>query len=193
MVATRFLAKRLGIDPLREPIRDIRYRGNGWPGEVCINGKVMPWEEAAALPYGKRLWRVPGCRSCPNPLGIGVDLTLADPWHIEPQDTVGMTMVMVWSQRGKDLLAAGRDLVMGRELDIDTVKESIGWNDLIKKQMLVGYYAGLAVPRNVMVAGGLERFQTRLYEMILDHHVKLPEIAYKILAHFPNLSDIPLS
>ena len=99
--STCFLAKRTGFSPIDKNGAQVEYRGGNWPGQVKIGGKTMKWETAAALPYGKRLWRVPGCRMCPNPFGGGADLTLADPWGIDKAGDFGNTLIAVWTEKGK--------------------------------------------------------------------------------------------
>lgn len=62
-----------------------QYRGIGWPGLVQINNKVLSWHRAAQVPFGRRLWTVPGCNVCGDPFGIEVnsDLSLMDPWKFD--------------------------------------------------------------------------------------------------------------
>lgn len=193
LASTLFIAKRMGITPENiKKMKHIRYRGNGWPGDVCIDGRCIPWEDVAALPYGKRLWRIPGCRTCPNPFGVDVDLTLADPWGIECNDTLGKTMVLVWSTKGQQLLESAMDLVIDRQLGIDDIKHSIDWDDMLKRQALTDYYAGCETPFRVSLAGRIDRLQTSFYEKILER-VWLPGMAYKVLAHLPDIGGMCLS
>lgn len=48
-----------------------------------LQPKKIAWEKAALMPFGKKLWMVPGCNICGNPFGIDVDITVLDPWNIE--------------------------------------------------------------------------------------------------------------
>jgi coenzyme F420-reducing hydrogenase beta subunit len=186
---TRFLARRLGI----EPDLDLSpcYRGSGWPGETVLGGRSIPYSRGAALPFGKRLWRVPGCRCCPNPLGIDVDLTLADPWDIEGCMGSGMTMVMVWSQQGQQLMESVPGLAVDRRLRLKEVKKSIAWSDIMARNSLVDYYAHQCVERRTRIAGWMERAQSSLYEHILEGY-NIPEIASRVLARLPDLPTIIL-
>ena len=186
---TKFIAKRLGIKMELTERKKVSYRGHGWPGKIFIGNNSMEYEKAAALPYGKKLWRIPGCRYCPNPFGIDVDLTLADPWGIEKTDTPGKTMVMVWSEQGKKFLESINDLVIEKDIDIQSVKKSIDWEALKKRQKFVEYYAGIKVPSKVAVAAELEQIQTIIYQKILKT-VRLPDILYKVMAHLPDIGKI---
>lgn len=60
----------------------IRYRGNGWPGIVRVNESELSWNRAAQIPFGRRLWTIPGCNVCGDSFGtnVGADITLMDPW-----------------------------------------------------------------------------------------------------------------
>ena len=56
--STRFLAKMMGTSvPPNLKFRP-RYRGDGWPGIVRVDGFELPWNRAAQIPFGKRLWTV---------------------------------------------------------------------------------------------------------------------------------------
>ena len=82
--STRFLAKMMGTSvPPNLKFRP-RYRGDGWPGIVRVDGFELPWNRAAQIPFGKRLWTVPGCGICGDSFGMeaGADITLMDPWTI---------------------------------------------------------------------------------------------------------------
>lgn len=185
---TRFIAKRLGVSILNINSVHVEYRGGSWPGQININGKTMDYEVAAALPYGKRLWRVPGCRMCPNPFGVGVDLTLADPWGIDKTGDPGNTLIVVWSERGKELLDLCQESLKVREIDKKLLVQSANWKDIRRKRILAEYYLGSKVSLNIRLAGLMERLQIVFLENILEH-VRLPRIAYKILGRFPELTD----
>ncbi len=188
---TKFIAKRLGIQFEQNRGHQMSYRGKGWPGRITIDEKEISFEEAASLPYGKRLWRVPGCLCCPNPFGIGVDLTLADPWGLEESGALGKTLVLIWTEQGKKLLELNRDLLIEESIDIPSVKKSIGWQALEHRRVLVDYYAGAEVPFRVICAGVAERISTRIYEATLES-MNLPDILYKVMAHIPDAATLVL-
>lgn len=187
--STCFMAKRLRVDPIDEDNTDIEYRSGPWPGYVQIDGKQMKWEVAAALPYGKRLWRIPGCRFCPNPFGVDVDLTLADPWGIDRPGEPGNTLIAVWTQKGKDLLNSSQEHLVLKDIDKNLLAHSVSWKDIQRKNLLVDYYLGQKVSWNINIAGLAERMQTFFFQKLLERTV-LPEFAYKILAHLPDATNI---
>jgi coenzyme F420-reducing hydrogenase beta subunit len=181
---TRFTAKRLGLEFDKSMNGDLFYRGQGWPGVSGLFGKTILYEEAAALPFGRRLWRVPGCRACVNPFGYRPDLTLADPWGLEPSGTSGKSLVLVWTQRGQDLLDSAPGLELGRIVSLAEVKQSTGWEDLLWRNELTAYYAGQSKFRS-KVLGRLDELKTRAWEALLEGPL-LPENVYRLLAHLPD-------
>jgi coenzyme F420 hydrogenase subunit beta len=91
-------------------VSNIKYRGNGWPGETKVTTKgsdkytrQMPYEKA----WGQILSKyVPlRCRLCPDGTGEFADISCGDPWYreIEP-DELGRSLVLVRTKRGKEIL-----------------------------------------------------------------------------------------
>ena len=185
----KFMVKRLRVSLTREFDTEISFRGEGWPGKLKVGTEKMDWAQAAALPFGKRLWRVPGCRFCANPCGVNVDLTLADPWGIDEAEGLGKTLTLVWTEQGQDLIDQNKDLLAIESIDAMSAKISMDWAALQRKQRLAHYYAGRKVRLRVKVGGIGERLQTRVYEDFLSR-VRLPVIGYKILSHLPDLAGI---
>lgn len=189
---TRFAGKRLGLAEPGKPDR-VDYRGHGWPGRVTVDNRSLEWEQAAAIPFGKRLWRVPGCLFCPNPLGYKADITLADPWGLEPCDTAGKTMAIAWTATGSTLLHATPHLHFEPRLAPADIKRSIDWRNLQRKARLIRFYQGRNVPGRVALGGHLERIQTTVLERCLNKW-RLPGVLYKVIAHLPDpLHLIPVS
>lgn len=188
--STRFIAKMNGFSNYQKEIaKNVSYRGNGWPGEVVTDEKSMKYEQAAALPFGRRLWRVNGCKICPNPFGASADLTLMDPWGIEKENELGKNLIFVNTLKGKELIERFNKEIILEKVDASDVKKSINVSDVLRKQVLVNYYLGEKVPALVCLGGVLERIQTFALEQILMK-VKLPKIAYKVLAHLPDLRNL---
>lgn len=184
-----FMAKWLGVS-LSEPSGiEISFRGRGWPGRLCFGNKGMNFEDVASLAFGRRLWAVPGCRLCTIPLGVNVDLTLADPWKIEKPGGLGKTLTVVWTQRGRDLLAENKDLLVIEPIDKFAAKNSMDWAGMRRNRKLAAYYAGRNVPFRVKVGGLGESIQTRLYEAFLNKR-RPSRFESKILAHLPDLRNI---
>lgn len=100
-----------------------QYRGEGWPGFVRINNNSIKWETAAILPFGRRLWCVPGCDICGDPFGmeINADISLMDPWVIKEENSLGETLVTIHSDIGRRLLYNIPHLV----IDENHIKKSL--------------------------------------------------------------------
>jgi len=184
-----FVAKRLGIVLNRESSEGISFRGEGWPGRIRIGCSAMDWEDAAGLPYGKKLWRVPGCRFCPNPAGADVDLTLADPWQIYGDDKVGSTLVIAWTKKGIDLLRNNEDLLDVGTIGAESAKESIGWPLVQKRQSLVDHYMKKNTTFRTNVIASIDDFTISLMESVLSRY-RLPKFMYKVLGHLPNMENL---
>ncbi len=187
--ATTHLARRLRVDFSTEASCGPEYRGQGWPGRFTIGERSIAWEVAAAVVFGKRLWRVPGCRFCPNPMGVGVDITLADPWGLDASGQIGKSMAMVWTDRGKALINANGDILATEGLDRQLLAGSIDMAGIIRKQNLAAYYLGKKVSLRTSIAGAAERLQTAALESILKRW-NIPDFAHKVLGRMPDLPSL---
>ncbi len=116
--ATFDLMRRLGAaDPSK--VRELRYRGCGWPGRMTVvedGGPKAPRSASVSYDEGwgeilqkKRQWR---CHVCADHTGELGDLSVGDPWYraVEPGDP-GQSLLVVRTERGRRLvrqaLAAG--------------------------------------------------------------------------------------
>lgn len=190
--ATQYCAGRLNIPTLcntPEKIHRVSYRGDGWPGCVTVNGRRLAYDQAAAVPFGKRLWRVPGCRFCPDAFGLNVDLSLMDPWGICKENTMGETLVVAWTTQGVELLQAATGELQVENITNEEGLNAINTEDMLRKAALVNYYLGRRVALRTWLAGRGEELQTRLYETLLGH-LKLPPLGHKLIAHAPDLRNI---
>ncbi|MEM8670068.1 MAG: Coenzyme F420 hydrogenase/dehydrogenase, beta subunit C-terminal domain [Planctomycetota bacterium] len=106
------LAKRLGADS-PEQIERVRYRGNGWPGdmEVTLQPDENGVRRTESIPYDRgwgevlqrhRPWR---CHVCADHTGESADLSIGDPWYRprQPGDP-GRSLVLVRTERGRRAL-----------------------------------------------------------------------------------------
>ena len=188
LLLTQHFPSRLGLNfdvKDMNNISHISYRGKGWPGEVSINGRALDWEVAAALPYGKKLWRVPGCRFCPNAFGTDVDLTLADPWAIQEPSDLGKTLTFAWTDRGIKLLEESPSIRL-EVLNTKKAFDSIGLPGLKRKQKVIKYYLGNKASLGEKIMGKYETSQIRVLESMLGNF-NLPSILLRVLARIPNI------
>lgn len=105
------IPRLLGID--REKIKDIRFRGEGWPGKLKIVTKTgdrveMSYEES----WGKHLGRSVQnrCKLCFDGIGESADVTFGDAWHlnknfsIDFEEADGRNIIITRNSKGDQLL-----------------------------------------------------------------------------------------
>jgi coenzyme F420 hydrogenase subunit beta len=109
------MLQRMGVTDL-STIRDIRYRGNGWPGKTVVTLRTPDGEETRELTYEQswgevlekhRQWR---CYVCVDHSGEFADISVGDPWYRpiragEP----GQSLVLARTERGRQILRAAME------------------------------------------------------------------------------------
>jgi coenzyme F420 hydrogenase subunit beta len=111
---TLALLNQLKVNP--EAVNEIRYRGNGWPGnfKVTYNNrseqKSLTYQESwGSLVKHPRSFR---CHLCPDGLGELADISCGDAWHLYGDNgDAGRSLVLVRTDQGQDLL--GRAMAAG--------------------------------------------------------------------------------
>lgn len=177
---SRFIVRQFGSgDAQHAPMQ---YRGDGWPGAMVLDGRHIPYDRAAALPFGKRLWCVPGCRFCANPLGANADITFADPWRIVRDAGGGMTLTLTRTPAGRVLLEQCGEAIMWLPCDVEQAKLSVDWPTIRQKQQMIAYYRGQRASLRYRIGD----WQRGLYERLLLSR-RLPALALKILNRLPYL------
>lgn len=191
--STRFLAKVMGTIVPDDLNFSYQYRGNGWPGIVTINNKKIMWDRAAQLPFGRRLWTVPGCNICGDPFGLGVnaDITLMDPWVIRKPNDLGETLIIVHTERGAELLRNIPNLVV-KPATYTKIEPALGLVDIRRKQQLVSYFRGKYCGGKIKWAGRMEQLQRIYLQMLVMKLPKLPFIFYRIICKIPDWRNIIL-
>jgi coenzyme F420 hydrogenase subunit beta len=107
---TRALLSALGVKDIAT-VKELRYRGQGWPGEMTAldaAGKVLG-ATSYADGWGKilqkhRQW---ACRICTDHTGEYADISVGDPWY-RPTEVgdPGRSLFLVRTQRGREMLQA---------------------------------------------------------------------------------------
>lgn len=191
--STRFLAKIAGTKIAPDLKFTAQYRGTGWPGQVIINGHSVPWHRAAQIPFGRRLWTVPGCNVCGDPFGwqSDADISLMDPWHIRPHNAMGETLMTVNTEAGKQLVAAIDKLTVEPKT-LSEVMPALGIQDIKDRQALVPYYRGMDCSRKVRLAGFADRRQRKCMEKVVTTLPKMPMLFYRCLCKLPDLRTLIL-
>ena len=126
---TRALLATLGVPPDAK-VTGIRYRGEGWPGEMAATYVTAKGEEHStrSISYEEgwgdilqkhRQWR---CQLCADHIGEFADISVGDPWD-KPRassDNRGASLIVVRSERGRAFLrnaiAAGAVTASSRSL-----------------------------------------------------------------------------
>ncbi len=191
--STRFLAKAMGTSIPKDKNFLYQYRGNGWHGIVKLNDKSLPYHRAAQLPFGRRLWSVPGCNVCGDPFGLeyGADLSLMDPWMIREANDLGETLVTALTTKGEELLKNCANLTTERK-EYKDIEPALGLKDIERKRALVPYFLGEKCNKQVARAGKMEQFQRRYLQAIAMGLPKMPFIVYRIMCKIPDLRNIIL-
>jgi len=96
------------LDIKKEDINELRYRGEGWPGNFKIvhgNQKkesLLSYKDSWDKLNKYCSWR---CRICPDGLGRAADISCGDAWHLYPKDNdIGRSVVLVRTRRGQEIL-----------------------------------------------------------------------------------------
>lgn len=183
--STRFLAKIVGTKIPENLKFSARYRGNGWPGIVRVNESELPWNRAAQIPFGRRLWTVPGCDICGDSFGVkaGADMTLMDPWKIRTPNDAGETLVTVHTEAGENLLR-GIESIGLIEKTFEDVKAALSLKDVWRKQQTEPFFRDETCSPTAQKAGEAEIRQRYDIQKIVDALPRMPIIFYRVLCKF---------
>lgn len=189
--STRFIAKMAGSS-LNGHQFQARYRGNGWPGTIEINGRTIAWRRAASLPFGRRLWSVPGCNVCGDPFGIysEADLSLMDPWSIRKDNELGETLVIAHTPAGRKLLHDIQTLECDK-ISYEEARPALDLKDIERKQRLIPFFRGEKKQCTDIIrkAGKAEQRQRRALQKLLTFLPTMPIIIYRIIARLPDMRN----
>lgn len=188
--STRFLAKIIGEKINNDKMFYAQYRGTGWPGIVKINNSSLPWHRAAQLPFGRRLWTVPGCDVCGDSFGIksNADITLMDPWIIRKSNELGETLIIVHTEKGLNILKDIPNIVLEAKSYKD-VEPALSLKDVWRKQKLVPFFRGENCDDKIIKAGKAEIRQRKILSCIAKELPRMPILFYRILCKFPDLRN----
>ena len=188
--STRFLAKIIGEKINKDKEFDAQYRGMGWPGIVKINNSSLPWHRAAQLPFGRRLWTVPGCDVCGDSYGIesNADITLMDPWIIRKSNELGETLITVHTEKGLKILKDIPNIVLEAK-SYTEVEPALSLKDVWRKQQLVPFFRGEECGDKIIKAGKAEFRQRKILSCIAKKLPRMPILFYRVLCKFPDLRN----
>lgn len=180
--STRFLAKIMGTKISKDKKFSVRYRGQGWQGIVQINNANLPYSRAASLPFGKRLWTVPGCNVCGDPFGTNVeaDISLMDPWNIRQSNDLGETLISVHTEKGLTLLKSISNIKCIAQ-SYESVLPALDLKDIWRKQQLIPFFRGGKSSGVIYAAGKTELRQRNYLRIIVEKLPRMPIIFYRVL------------
>ena len=109
--ATFEMLEVMGVEEL-STVQEIRYRGNGWPGEARASwvgplGGTVESSLSYEASWGEilqrhRPWR---CHVCPDHTGEFADIAVGDPWYREiPEGESGRSLLLARTERGERFL-----------------------------------------------------------------------------------------
>ena len=136
---TRHFIESLGIAP--EEVRELQYRGRGWPGSMLLRAKDGTETVVPLARYYRRLgpyslWR---CMLCSDMVGELSDLSCGDAWlpELVKTDKAGSSFVVSRTPEAEELLeaAATSEAVELSELGLQPLLASQG-RALFKKRKL---------------------------------------------------------
>lgn len=183
--STCFLAKMMGTRVPENRNFFVRYRGQGWQGIVRVNEAMLPYSRAASLPFGKRLWTVPGCNVCGDPFGTNAeaDISLMDPWNIRQPNDLGETLITVHTDKGMDLLRQAAEIKLD-EKTFEAVRPALDLQDIWRKQQLVPFFRGKECSDIVRKAGKAEVRQRKFLRTLVETLPRMPILFYLALSRF---------
>ena len=138
--ATLDLLKANNINP--NNVKEIRYRGKGWPGMFIVelkNEKTakinITYKESWGFLQAYRPFR---CHLCPEGTGDSADISCGDPWYRQiEEDMMGSSLILVRTVTGKELLkrACEAGIIKLKRLEPHYVTES--QKNLIRKRSVI--------------------------------------------------------
>lgn len=170
-----------------------RYRGGGWPGTVKIKESTLSYNRAAQIPFGKRLWSIPGCDVCGDSFGKNAkaDITLMDPWGIRKQNELGETLITVHSENGEKILQSCKSLNLEKK-EYTEIQQALSLKDVWRKQVCESVLRKKTCNKRYYLAVKAESIQRKLLRSIIGHLPQLPIICYRIIAKLPDIRNLIL-
>lgn len=129
--ATERLLTVLGI-PQGSPLRTLRYRGHGWPGDFYAetaggNKASTSYDESWGQQLGPSMqWR---CKVCPDGVGESADIVAGDYWKTDQKgypvftDSSGVSALIARTRRGHDAIvsAIAAGIIKAEPLELSNI------------------------------------------------------------------------
>jgi len=174
------MIEAMGIEDPSQ-LRELRYRGRGWPGKAAAvfmkNGTLQTRELTYDQSWGDilekhRQWR---CYICPDHIGQFADVAVADAWHRSvPDNQPGLSLIIARTPRGREMiLNAIKDGYLNLESVDPSVLPTCSSGTSWALRQLWGRLSALRAMRvPIPTFSGLNLFQPWLREASLKEKVK---------------------
>lgn len=114
------------------PVRNIKYRGNGWPGYFTfIDNNDKTYSKSYNDSWGKVLNKHLNfrCKICPEGIGILADIVVGDSWETKDgypifDERTGKSLIMTRTKLGNELISnvANHNYISINNIDINKLK-----------------------------------------------------------------------
>lgn len=118
---------------VEKPIRNLKYRGNGWPGYFSFtDSSNKNYSVSYNDSWGKVLGReiLFRCKICPDGIGLESDIVVGDAWNTKDgypdfSEMEGISLVLSRTKKGESLLQemSEQSKISKTELDISLIKD----------------------------------------------------------------------
>ena len=104
-------------------IKQISYRGNGWPGSISFFDENEHLLKSIDYPSGWDKYLAPNipyaCKTCNDPYGVWADISVGDAWPFLKESTAGLSSVIIRTPVGS---SAHESAVVGGDI-VEHVKD----------------------------------------------------------------------
>lgn len=148
-LTTDRLIGQLGLDPNK--VREVRYRGNGWPGGFAATDGSTTVRETYEVSWMQHFGRAiqARCKICVDGTGEHADIAVGDYWTADERgipifdEKDGRSVVIARTNRGLELVRAAIDAgaIQGEVMNLDRVT-TVQPHQRVRRRTLIGRLTG---------------------------------------------------
>lgn len=124
-----YLSKKAGIN--KEEISELKYRHNGWPGDILINKRTLPFKTYFLNLFQSRFFTPRACLFCDDLTAEYSDMSCGDAWNISKEKS---SIVIVRNEKMIKILDNLQNLFSFQEIDENAIVKSQGSQLFFKKK-----------------------------------------------------------